>query len=148
MWEGGRELDCRIAYAVGMDWCDPAWAYSGTSSWRDHIYKFGYDGAWNNDHVYGREDGVPHFTTSLDAGRFLHYKVLPHHDFLSLDSDPSGFGCEIGNWFLGENVLVNYGKSSCATLELAYIAAILQALHSKVSGEESIKRMGEPTYMP
>ncbi len=144
VWEGGRELDCRVAYALGMQWIDPAWAFSGTTDWRDHVEKNGYEGAWNNDHVYGRDDGVPHLTTSLDAIRTLHWTILPSHDYLNINADPSGFGCEIGNWFLSENILVDHAKASAASLELAYLAAVLTAYLGKITDTGTTKSMGEP----
>jgi len=127
VWEGTREIDCRIAYALGMDWCNAAWAYSGTKSWRDHVEKFGYEQAWHNDHVYGREDGVPHFTTSIDAAYSLNNMTKPFLDTISLDCDPSGFGAKVGSWNLSENKLYHYAKSSCGSLALALVSATLKS---------------------
>lgn len=141
VWEGTRELDARIAYAVGMEWCDSAWAYSGTKSWRDHVEKHGYVGCWNNDHVYGREDGVPFFTTSKDAAFKLLHDVLPHHDTIGMDCDPSGFGAYVGNWSLSENKLYDYAKSSCASFELAVVSVTLEAYIGMLTNTGATKDM-------
>jgi hypothetical protein len=141
VWDGDRELDCRIAYAVGMNWCDPHWAYSGTSSWRDHVEKNGYISAWNNDHVFDREDGVPLFSTNLDAGFKLLQTVLPHHDTININCDPSGFGANVGNWYIGENKMYDYAESSCASFPLAFVSAILKAYIGKLTDTGVVKDM-------
>lgn len=81
---GSRELDCRIAYALGMNWQNPAWP----NDWRHHVETHGYDAAWTSDHVYRggyasppKENYsgslVPDFTASLDAALALVGRLFP-----------------------------------------------------------------------
>jgi hypothetical protein len=138
-WGGNRELDCRVAYALGMDWVDDRLSLK---SWRNHVDLNGFDLAWMSDHVFHRTQGVPYFTTNMDECFTLKWRLLPHHDYFSIDGDPSGFGAEIGNWLLTTNTLHDYAKASGATPELAFLVAILKAYYGKITETGESKSMG------
>lgn len=139
VWGGSRELDCRLAYALGLEWKNP---WLDEPSWRTHVEAHGYDCAWVTDHVLNNLRGVPYYSTSMDACFDLRWKLLPGHDYYKLDGDPSGFGAEVGNWFLTENEMHDYAKSEGASPELAFLGAILIAYIGRETNTGKIKSMG------
>ena len=83
-----RELDCRIAYALGRDW----------SGWRIQCANDGFQNAWLFEPVF---DGrVPCYTASHDAVMAEIALVMPEADQISWSCDPSGCGASVGVWHL------------------------------------------------
>jgi len=134
---GDRELDCRIAYALGMNWCNPKWSNS-LHDWRQHIETHGFEAAWTSDHVYRNgydapptEDYggslVPNYTTSIDAALALVERLLPGWSW-RIGNRPGG-----GAWvLLGTSRQEHLG----ATPALALLSALLAALSSKAGETE------------
>jgi hypothetical protein len=152
--EGGRELDCRVCYALGMNWINPEYTDSGAISWRGHINKFGFTAAWVSDHVYDYD--IPRVTTSLDAVYKLISNYLPHHDAIGVDRDPSGMGGYVGNWALSHPEgpqIMEYARASHGTEVMALLTAFLTALINKLadtseSEEEYKARRARRDYEP
>jgi hypothetical protein len=127
--EGSRELDCRVCFALGMDWIDPNFINPETSSWRNHIEKHGYVASWASDHVYNSD--IPKVTTSIDAVYSLISEYLPQHDAIGIDRDPSGMGAYLGNWALSHPngaTIVEYSKMSHGSEVMALLAAFLTVI--------------------
>ena len=138
-WSGNRTIDSQIAYAIGMDWIEPGQL---VSSWRQYVEENGFDEAHITGHVVNRVDGIPRFSTNMDVCFQLKWKLLPHHDFFDINGDPSGFGAEIGNWYLVTNEMHDYAKTEGATPELAFLGAILTAYLGLVTDTGVTKSMG------
>ena len=138
-WGGNRELDCRMAYALGMDW--PWRGDEDGSNWRGWVEKKGYVGAWAFDHVLGT-DRVPCFTTSLDDIFWAMHKFA-RADEIKLACDPSGVGARCGRWRLSDDDGPQFwplGEVVHATPELAFCEALLACLiHEIETGPEMVK---------
>lgn len=133
-WEGNRELDCQVWFALGKDWVHPRWT-GDTKSWRDHIQYFGFKKAWLSDHVF--DMGLPPISTDLGLVYRTMHEYLPQHDSITLARDPSGVGAEIGNWCLshpkGPQIL-EYAKAGHATEELALLTVMFTVIIQKIDG--------------
>lgn len=89
-----RELDCRIAYALGHEW----WGGFNVS-WRWMVENNGFVGAWAFDPVFDK-NSVPRFTSSYDVVQDSISEIMPEADQISWSCDPSGCGASVGVWHL------------------------------------------------
>lgn len=126
-----RELDCRIAYALGREW----------TGWRALCENEGFDGAWLFEPVF---DGVvPRYTSSYDAIMEEISLVMPEADQMSWTCDPSGCGATVGVWNLSsptgnqedhQPFIWPLGKGYANTGLHAMLRAFLEAVRQREGG--------------
>lgn len=142
VWSGDRELDCRIAYALGMDWIIPEHVETGAESWRKHVETHGFEGAWVSAHAFSN-DTVPCFTSDLNIV-FWAMHHFARADEIKLAVDPSGIGARVGRWRLNCDDGPQWwplGEASHAGVELAFMEALLLCLiHEIETGPEMVAK--------
>jgi hypothetical protein len=151
VWDSSRELDCRICYALGLNWVDSRMSSNGETSWRHHIERNGYKAAWVNSHVLSYDD-VPRITSDLSAAYRMLHLVLPSHDDISISRDPSGVGAVIGNWYLSHPdgpTIMEYANVVHCLEPMALMSAILKVVIGIKSGaSETDTQYRERTKRP
>lgn len=132
-----KELDCRIAFALGHDWFDD------DNSWRDQVQRDGFHAAWTLPQVWGR-DFIPRYTSSYDAVLDEITNVMPEADQINWSCDPSGCGAAVGVWRLSVPVSEDenhqpyiwpHGKGYANSGLHAMLRAFLQAVLQRETGE-------------
>lgn len=129
-----RELDCRIAYALGHDWTD----------WRDLCESEGFQGAWLFESVF---DGrVARYTASHDDVMAEIALIMPEADQISWSCDPSGCGASVGVWHLScpvdreiedhQPYIWPHGKGYSNSGLHAMLRAFLEAVLQRERGDE------------
>ena len=133
-----RELDCRIAFALGHNWFG-----EDDFNWTDAIARDGYAGAWTYEQVFN--DPVPAYTASYDAVQHEISRIMPEADQISWSCDPSGCGASVGKWHLScpvdediekhQPYIWPHGKGYANSGLHAMLRAFLQAVLQRERGD-------------
>ncbi len=133
-----RELDCRIAFALGHDW------YEASVSWRDTVVEEGFTAAWSFPMVFDHA-AIPLYTASYDAVQTEIANVMPEADQISWSCDPSGCGASVGVWHLScpvdkeieehQPYIWPHGKGYANSGLHAMLRAFLQAVLQRERGD-------------
>ena len=132
-----RELDCRIAYALGRDW------WSDRGWWRALCDRDGFEEAWSYEPVWDR-NVLFNYTSSYDAVVREIGEVMPEADQISWSCDPSGCGASVGVWHLSAPVteleehqpyIWPHGKGYANSGLHAMLRAFLQAVLQRERGD-------------
>lgn len=133
-----RELDCRVAFALGHDWLG-----EDDFNWTDAVARDGYAGAWTYEQVWN--DPVPSYTASYDAVQQEISQIMPEADQISWSCDPSGCGASVGKWHLScpvdediekhQPYIWPHGKGYANSGLHAMLRAFLQAVLQRERGD-------------
>lgn len=133
-----RELDCRIAFALGRNWLG-----NDDFNWTDAVARDGYAGAWAYEQVLN--DPVPTYTASYDAVQNEISQIMPEADQISWSCDPSGCGASVGVWHLScpvdqeiekhQPYIWPHGKGYANSGLHAMLRAFLQAVLQRERGD-------------
>lgn len=134
-----RELDCRIALALGHDWYD-----RDNNSWSEDIRAQGFSGAWSYEPVFNG-NLVPRYTASYDVVLAEISSIMPEADQVSWSCDPSGCGASVGVWHLScpidkefeehQPYIWPHGKGYANSGLQAMLRAFLQAVLQRERGD-------------
>ncbi len=133
-----RELDCRIAFALGHDWLG-----DDDFNWTDEVNTKGFEGAWAYPQVFNNP--VPRYTASYDDVHDEIAQTMPEADQISWSCDPSGCGASVGVWHLSTPVdpdieehqpyIWPHGKGYANSGLHAMLRAFLQAVLQRERGD-------------